>query len=137
MYFQSTFIVLCSLASVAFAVMSQGNLNFTRDYIVVYSPTLFNRTEDFCRAFRVVCVEIAGPKNEHHQLDCVFPQKGPRIHAFCGGIAKNPTGGWIRGQPVFDHTPEAVKKIHAMIEGQPMGKTACLKFKKKHSAVVC
>ncbi|SCV73858.1 BQ2448_6288 [Microbotryum intermedium] len=154
MHFQSSLIVLCSLASVAFAAMGQGAFNYTRDYVIWYNPSVYNNTETFCRTLHDACVNVAGPCNEHHQLDCVFAeQKGPRIHAFCGGIAKTSTGSWTKGGTVFDHigiahlrssepyfaqqTPAAIKNLNATIIQEPMGKEACLKFRKKHSTVVC
>lgn len=35
--------------------------------------------------------------------DCVYSlQKGPSLHAFCGGLLKLEDGSWINGSPVTD-----------------------------------
>lgn len=99
-------VALASTLQVAQAAMAQGDMNFTRDWIikvtfphrfqsllsswtdigvviVQYDQTSYTSTEVFCKRFRSACVDYVGPLNQHHQLDCVFnngkvTQKGVR-----------------------------------------------------------
>ncbi|BGP18012.1 hypothetical protein JCM10213_005051 [Rhodosporidiobolus nylandii] len=132
------------------ATMAQGNLNFERDHIIQYSTSKFADTEAFCRSFRSACVDYVGPigtYGSHHQLDCVFeladgtkPQPGPKIHAFCGGLAKNPDGTWTNGGEITDYTKAMVSQKFsgsAAIKGAPLSHDACVKFAAKHKNVVC
>ncbi|GAA5919124.1 hypothetical protein JCM1841_005638 [Sporobolomyces salmonicolor] len=129
------------------ATFSQGGLNYTRDYIIEYSTSSYADTETFCKRLRSGCVDYAGPLGQHHQLDCVFDdvvngvevvQKGPKIHAFCGGLAKNPDGTWTDGGFIVDHTETVLKQYtEATILSKPLTKAACESFAKKHKAVTC
>ncbi|BGP41746.1 translation termination factor GTPase eRF3 [Rhodotorula kratochvilovae] len=120
------------------AVMSQGNINLVRDHVLQYSTSKFATTEAFCKKFRSACVSYVGPigtYGSHHQLDCVFQnpdgsavQPGPRIHAFCGGLAKNPDGTWTNGGTVTDYTKQLVKKSFAStvtVKGGPISVKEC------------
>ncbi|GAA5856049.1 hypothetical protein JCM5353_004565 [Sporobolomyces roseus] len=136
-------VALASTLQVAQAAMAQGDMNFTRDWIIKYDQTSYTSTEVFCKRFRSACVDYVGPLNQHHQLDCVFDngkviQKGPKIHAFCGGLPKNADGSWTNDDSkVIDQTEAVVDKyMNARIVGNPLGKKACLKFQKKHKEYV-
>ncbi|GAA5879119.1 hypothetical protein JCM16303_001305 [Sporobolomyces ruberrimus] len=131
-------LALSSLHS-AQAAMAQGDMNFTRDWIVQYDKSSYGSTETFCRRFRSACVDYVGPMNQHHQLDCVFDngkvvQKGPKIHAFCGGLPKNADGSWTNDDSkVVDQTEAVIKQyMNAKVLSKPIGKAACEKFAKKH-----
>ncbi|GAA5888446.1 hypothetical protein JCM5296_000632 [Sporobolomyces johnsonii] len=129
------------------ATFSQGGLNFTRDYIIEWSTSSYADTEAFCKDLREGCVDYAGPLGQHHQLDCVFDsvingvtvvQEGPKIHAFCGGLPKNPDGTWTDGGFIIDHTETVVEQYtKATIISKPLTKAACQSFAKKHKAVTC
>ncbi|GAA5934556.1 uncharacterized protein JCM15063_004614 [Sporobolomyces koalae] len=121
------------------AAMGQGHFNFTRDYIIKYDRKSYKDTALFCKRFRSACVDYVGPLNQHHILDCVFDngqvvQKGPKIHAFCGGLPKNKDGTWTNNNAkVIDQTRVVIDRyMNAKIVQDPMGKTACLKFRKNH-----
>ncbi|GAA5833017.1 hypothetical protein JCM3766R1_000400 [Sporobolomyces carnicolor] len=112
--------------------------------LLVYDRSSYKTTEVFCKRFRSACVDYVGPKNQHHQLDCVFDngkqtQKGPKIHAFCGGLPKNADGSWTNdNSKVVDQTKSVVDRyMNAKLVAKPMGKAACLKFAKRHEGVVC
>ncbi|KPV72391.1 uncharacterized protein RHOBADRAFT_46842 [Rhodotorula graminis WP1] len=134
----------------AAAKFSQGNIDLTRDWTLQYSTAKFSTTEAFCKKFRSACVNYVGPigvYGSHHQLDCVFSdangnplQPGPRIHAFCGGLAKNPDGTWTNGGAVTDYTKQLVKKSFSStvsVKGGPISLAECTAFKKKHPNVTC
>ncbi|BGP18027.1 hypothetical protein JCM10213_008438 [Rhodosporidiobolus nylandii] len=137
-------------ATPANALMSQGNLDFSRDSVISYNTAYYADTETFCKAFRSACVTYVGPIGQygsHHQLDCVFQkpdgekvQEGNRIHAFCGALAKNPDGTWTNGGKVTDYTAPLIKKSFrhkATVKSGPMTVAACKKFAKTHPDVVC
>ncbi|GAA5955945.1 hypothetical protein JCM3765_000050 [Sporobolomyces pararoseus] len=146
MYARSTLLSLLSLLVVALsssnsaqAAMAQGDMNFARDWIIQYDRSSYKTTEVFCKRFRSACVDYVGPFNQHHQLDCVFDngkvtQKGPKIHAFCGGLPKNADGSWTNdNSKVIDQTEAVVKKyMNAKLVSEPIGKAACLKFAKRN-----
>ncbi|GAA6015435.1 hypothetical protein JCM11491_000431 [Sporobolomyces phaffii] len=151
MFTRSTFPSLFSLIVLALsalgtarAAMSQGSMNFTRDWIVQYDKSSYANTEMFCRRFRSACVDYVGPLGQHHQLDCVFNdkgvvQKGPKIHAFCGGLPKNADGTWTNDDAkVVDQTARVVERyMNAKVVAEPIGKAACIKFAKRNKGVVC
>lgn len=62
-----------------------------------------------------------------------------RIHAFCGGLAKNPDGTWTNGGAVTDYTKQVVKKSFSStvsVKGSPISLAECKAFKKKHPKYV-
>ncbi|ORY77246.1 hypothetical protein BCR35DRAFT_116339 [Leucosporidium creatinivorum] len=124
----------------ALATFSQGSLNFTRDYILHYRPSVFSTSEKFCKEFRQQCVNYAGAQGAHHQLDCVYSQPGPEMHAFCGGKQKNADGTWTGVTEITDYTKEAAALTESTtVRLEPIGQAACLKWQAKHpnSNIVC
>ncbi|GAA5914964.1 hypothetical protein JCM6882_001946 [Rhodosporidiobolus microsporus] len=129
------------------AAMAQGTVDLTRDWVVQYDTRSFATTKSFCTNFRSACVKYVGPIGEngsHHQLDCVFEaadgrqlQPGPRIHAFCGGLEKNPDGSWTNGGPVTDYTKDTVSRYFsktAKVKGGPTSYKQCEVMRKKNPA---
>ncbi|GAA5988623.1 hypothetical protein JCM11641_005185 [Rhodosporidiobolus odoratus] len=132
------------------AIMAQGSIDLTRDALVQYSTSHFADTEAFCKKFRSECVSYVGAIGQygsHHQLDCLFQtassekvQTGNRLHAFCGGLAKNPDGTWTNGDTITDYTEamiEAKFAKRATVKGGPISLAACKKFAKTHDNITC
>ncbi|GAA6017011.1 hypothetical protein JCM10207_001456 [Rhodosporidiobolus poonsookiae] len=120
------------------AAFSQGTIDLARDVTIQYDTKRFATTEAFCKNFRFQCVKYVGPLGtygSHHQLDCVYDlgngikQTGPRIRAYCGGLAKNPDGTWpSTGSDIKDYTKPVLAKYFSSsvkVKGNPVSLKRC------------
>ncbi|BGP26116.1 hypothetical protein Rt10032_c10g4156 [Rhodotorula toruloides] len=142
-----TLAVIALNANPAQAEMSQGDIDPMNDWHLRYDRNTFATTETFCRTWRTACVDLVGPLNEHHQLDCRFStdsgapvQQGTTIWAKCGGKPKSPDGTWKNALPIVDRTRQLARTTFAKsvhIISEPVLKARCVEFQKKNKSILC
>ncbi|KAL7340647.1 hypothetical protein BJY59DRAFT_133094 [Rhodotorula toruloides] len=150
--FSSSLASLLTLAVVALnakpaqAAMAQGSIDPMNDWHLRYDRATFATTEAFCRTWRTACIDLVGPLNEHHQLDCRFStdsgalvQQGTTIWAKCGGKPKSPDGTWANALAVVDRTRQLARTTFAKsvhIVSEPVSQDRCVELQKKDKKCV-
>jgi len=92
---------------------SMSNVSKATMTLVAYDPAQYKDLKSFYKAWRLKCIAIVGPRNQHHQVSVQPGKQSNTVFVYCGGMPKDDDGKWSKANgPTVDTTMEEIRKMN-------------------------